>query len=86
MMSRSGVWLDVQLLAALHCGTQWCLPRMQVGSDAVVQFIAQTALDIIENSSKGPLAQQQPSTEALCAREAPMSQSSPRRTQSFSNR
>ena len=60
--------------------------RAQVGSDTVVQFIAQTALDIIEGSSKGPLAQQQPSTEALCAREAPVSQTSPHRTQSSSSR
>ena len=57
----------------------------QVGSDAVVQFIAQTALDAIESSSKGPLAQPQPSTEALCAREAPASQSSPNRLRSSSN-
>ena len=58
----------------------------QVGSDAVVQFIAQTALDTIVNSSKGPLAQLQPSTEALCARDAPVSQTSPHRAQSSSSR
>ena len=80
------MWFDVQLSAALHCGPQWCLQRMQVGSDAMVQFIAQTALNIIANSAEGPLAQQQPSTEALCAREALMSQTSPHRTQSPSSR
>lgn len=52
----------------------------------MVQFIAQTALDIIETSSKGRLAQPQPSTEALCAREVPLSQSSPQRSQSSSSR
>ncbi len=49
--------------------TGWC---MQVGSDEVVQFIAQKALEVIEGSGSSPMAQAQPSTEALCAREAPV--------------
>lgn len=46
---------------------------MQVGSDEVVQFIAQKALEVIEASSSSPMPQPQPSTEALCAREVPVS-------------
>ena len=48
---------------------------LQVGSDEVVRFIAQKALEVIEGSSSSPLAQPQPqpSTEALCAREVPVS-------------
>ena len=45
---------------------------MQVGSDEVVQFIAQKALEVIEGSGSSPMAQAQPSTEALCAREVPV--------------
>ena len=45
---------------------------MQVGSDEVVQFIAQKALEVIEGSGSSPMAQARPSTEALCAREVPV--------------
>ena len=43
----------------------------------MVQFIAEKALDIIGSSSRGPMAQLQPSTEALCARELPAPRGGP---------
>ena len=68
---------DARLLQDWELCRAISLCGVQVGSDEVVQFIAQKALEVIDGSSSAPPAQAQPSTEALCAREVPVSAARP---------